>query len=109
LARISGKAFDKDGKQVCNKELDPNQVLNRMLANVVTPMKSPDGKTPGRTPLEVIIEVIAEVNRVEPQKRDDKLSSDDYKSIADNVTDFLSNKERGMEQFYETIKKGTVK
>jgi hypothetical protein len=109
LARISGKAFDKDGKQVCNKELDPNQVLNRMLANVVTPMKTPDGKTPGRTPLEVVIEVIAEVNRVEPQKRDDKLSSDDYKSIADNVTDFLSNKERGMEQFYETIKKGTVK
>ena len=35
-----------EGKQVCNEELDPYEVLNKMLANVVTPMKSPDGKTP---------------------------------------------------------------
>ena len=46
--------------------------------------------------------------RVAPQKRNEKLSRDDCKNIADNVTDFLSNKERGMKQFYETINKGSV-
>jgi len=68
-----------------------------------------DGKTPGRTPLEVVIAVIAEVNRMAPQKSDEKLSRDDDKNSADNMTDFLSNEERGMEQFYETIKKASVK
>ena len=52
---------------------------------------------------------VAEVNRMAPQKSDEKLSRDDDKNSADNMTDFLSNEERGMEQFYETIKKASVK
>ena len=37
------------------------------------------------------------------------LTQDDYRVISDNVQDFLLNKERGMEQFYEVIRQGTIK
>src|SRR5262249_2186926 len=60
LARVSGKYLDKDNKEICQNEVDPNQVLTRVLAKVVTPIK--DGDFKGQTPLEVIIDVIADVN-----------------------------------------------
>jgi hypothetical protein len=107
LAKISGKAFDKDKAETCNKELDPNQILTAVLSNMVTPMPNEDG-TPGLTPLEIIMSVIGDVNRLEPD-RTDKLDPNDYASIADNVTDFLLNKERGLEQFYEIVRQGTAR
>ena len=52
--------------------------------------------------------MIADVNRIDPgQKYDGTLQRTDYKSVADNVVDFLTNKERGLEQFYEVIRQGT--
>ena len=36
-----------------------------------------------------------------------KLAGGDYASIADNLSDFLLNKERGLEQFYEIVRQGT--
>ena len=36
-------------------------------------------------------------------------SNTDYANIADNVSDFLVNKERGLEQFYEIVRQGTVR
>ena len=41
--------------------------------------------------------------------KSDKLSPEDYASVTDNVTDFLLNKERGLEQFYEIMRQGTVR
>jgi hypothetical protein len=33
----------------------------------------------------------------------------DYGSVTGSVTDFLLNKEHGLEQFYEIIRQGTLK
>jgi hypothetical protein len=107
LARISGRAFDKGGDELCNKELDPNQILTVALSNLVTPMQNADG-SPGQTPLQVIMDIIGDVNRAAPD-RTDKLDPADYANISDNVIDFLTNKERGLEQFYEIVRQGTVR
>ena len=58
------------------------------------------------TPLEVIIDVIADVNRADPSQTT-KLAPGDYGAIAGQVNDFLVNKEFGLEQFYEIVRKGT--
>lgn len=106
LARVSGKYFDEEGKEICAKEIDPNQVLAVALGHLVTPIK--DGDFKGQTPLEVIIDVIADVNREDPtEKYEGTLEQKDYASVSDNVVDFLINKERGLEQFYEVIRQGT--
>ena len=105
LAKLSGRALDKDGVELCSKEIDPNQVITVALGKLVTPL--PEGPQKGKAPLEVIIDVIADVNRGDPTKSpEDKLDNADYKNISENVSDFLLNKERGMEQFYEVIRNG---
>ncbi len=107
LAKISGKAFDKNNLEICSTELDPNQILSVALQKLVTPMQGADGK-PTQTPLEVILDVIGDVNRAS-SGAGTKLEASDYGSIAANVSDFLLNKERGMEQFYEIVRQGTVR
>ena len=106
LAKVSGRYFDKDSNEICKREIDPNQVLAIALGNLVTPINNADFK--GQTPLEVVIDVIADVNRVDPtQKYEGTLNRSDYASVSANVVDFLVNKERGLEQFYEVIRQGT--
>jgi hypothetical protein len=105
LARVAGKYVDGQGKEVCSREMDPNQILTQLLSRLVTPMKDQGGRAT-ETPLEVIIDVIADVNRTDPQ-RTDKLDAPDYAHVAHEVGDFLSNKERGLEQFYEIVRQGT--
>lgn len=106
LARVSGRYMNEDGKEICSKEIDPNQVLSLALANLVTPIN--DGDFKGQSPLEVIIDVVADVNRVDPTADyDGTLAKDDYTNVTENVVDFLMNKERGLEQFYEVIRQGT--
>ena len=105
LARVAGKYMDGTGKEVCSREMDPNQILTQLLTHLVTPMKDTTGRAT-QTPLEVIIDVIADVNRTDPQ-RTDKLDAPDYAHVAHEVGDFLSNKERGLEQFYEIVRQGT--
>jgi hypothetical protein len=106
LARVSGKYFDKDQKEICKREIDPNQVLAVALGNLVTPIKG--GSFKGQSPLEVVIDVIADVNRADPtQPYEGTLERSDYAAVSANVVDFLSNKERGLEQFYEVIRQGT--
>jgi hypothetical protein len=115
LARVSGRYFDKDSKEICGREIDPNQVLAVALGNLVTPITtaaSADSKagtfSNGQTPLEVIIDVIADVNRADPtQAYEGTLVRGDYSTVSDNVYDFLMNRERGLEQFYEVIRQGT--
>jgi hypothetical protein len=105
LAKMAGKALDPDGVEVCSREIDPNQVITVVLGKLVTPL--PDGPQKGKTPLEVIVDTIAEVNRIDPSRpAEEKLSNGDYRNISENVSDFLLNKERGLEQFYEVIRNG---
>ncbi len=106
LARLSGKYFDKDGKEICRNEVDPNQVLAKVLGKLVTPIKDADFK--GQTPLEVVIDVIADVNRVDPtEDYDGTLHQKDYASVSKNVVEFLVDPKSGLEQFYEVIRQGT--
>lgn len=106
LAKVSGRYFDKDGKEICKREIDPNQVLAVALGNLVTPIN--DGSFKGQSPLEVVIDVIADVNRLDPtQPYEGTLVRSDYAVVSENVVDFLTNKERGLEQFYEVIRQGT--
>ena len=106
LAKVSGRYFDKDNKEICRREIDPNQVLAVALGNLVTPIK--DGSFKGQAPLEVIIDVIADVNRVDPSAPyEGTLKRTDYAYVSENVVDFLTNRERGLEQFYEVIRQGT--
>ncbi len=105
LARLSGRAFDAEHHETCSSEIDPNQVLTIALKNMVTPLPSPNG-TPRKTPLEVIMDAIGDVNRVAPE-RTDKYDAADYANITAEVGDFLLNKERGLEQFYEIVRQGT--
>ena len=52
--------------------------------------------------------MIADVNRVDPtQPYEGTLAKEDYQSVSENMVDFLTNKERGLEQFYEVIRQGT--
>ncbi|WP_394826843.1 hypothetical protein [Pendulispora albinea] len=105
LARLSGRAYTADGVEHCGRELDPNQVLTIALQNIVKPMPATGGTTP-QSPLEIIIDTIADVNRVNPDDAS-KLQAPDYGTMTQNVSEFLSDKERGLEQFYEIVRQGT--
>ncbi len=105
LAKMAGRALDPDGTEVCAREIDPNQVITFVLGKLVTPL--PNGPQKGKSPLEVVIDTIAEINRLDPTRpAEEKLANGDYRNISENVSDFLLNKERGLEQFYEVIRNG---
>ena len=103
LGKISGRYRNQNRVEVCSKEIDPNQILPQVLTKVMTPMEGEGLK--GMTPLEVFIDVIADVNREAPGDTQ-KLTPKDYVAISTNVADFLLNKERGLEQFYEVVRNG---
>jgi hypothetical protein len=108
LSRIAARGLvGPPGKQVenCSTEFDPDQVISIALTHLVTPMPLGGGK-PGQTPLEAMLDVVDDVNRAAPQEAT-ALAAGDYQSIATNVTEFLSDKRRGLEQFYEVVRLGT--
>ncbi len=114
LSRLAGHALDPNGTEICSKEVDPNNVLDVALANLVTPMPSgtaagSDGAAgpPGETPLEVIVDTIADVNRASPSNTTDPLQSADYGNISNEVSGFLTDPERGLEQFYAIVRNAT--
>ena len=105
LARVSGRYFDQDKKEICKREVDPNQVLAVALGNLVTPLGT--GTLKGQSPLEIIIDVVADVNRADPTATyEGTLSRADYASVSRHTIEFLTDKERGLEQFYEVIRQG---
>lgn len=111
LSRVSGRRFTEDGAELCSREIDPNGILGVVLKNLVTPLddsKLPPGKKANfQTPLEILVDVIVDVNRADPsQPYDGGLKSSDYATVGANVVDFLTNKERGLEQLYEVIRQG---
>jgi hypothetical protein len=102
LARIFERQYDPDGTEICAKEIDPERTMIKVLNQLVTPL--PDGRP---APLTTIIDVIADVNRAHPESTD-KLDGGDYASIATEVSDFCTNKSRGLEQMYEIVREATV-
>ena len=126
LARLTGRALDAKGVEVCANETDPEQVLTTALRNLVTPMTASTGAADGggksgaltESPLEVMMDVIADVNRTTPATTTVKTSKGsastenlvtpaDYAAISAQVEDFLTNKTSGLEQFYEIVRLGT--
>jgi hypothetical protein len=105
LTRLTARAVDDHGDEQCARELDPNQVLTPVLQASVTPVSFAPGRV--LSPIEIILDTIADVNRAAPES-DAPRSRDDYASITANVSDFLLNKERGMEQFYAIVKRATA-
>jgi hypothetical protein len=87
----------------CASDKDPNGAIRAVLAGLVTPMVDR-----ALTPLEVISDVIADVNRAAPEKTT-KLDGADYGSIADEMSSFLLDRSRGLEQMYAVIKQATEK
>lgn len=106
LGKISGRYENVDESdnlvELCSREIDPNQVLNVLLGTAVTPADSLGGKAP----IEILLDVIADVNRVAPEEPKDQYDEADYAAIVGTTVEFLTNEERGMEQFYEIVRKG---
>ncbi len=113
LSRVAGRAYDASSAEVCGNELDPNAVLNVALEHLVTPMTV--AGSPSQTPLEFIIDAIADVNRVSPGATTSggaplpvKLKDADYASITGELSRFLLDDQRGLEQLYEVVRQGTT-
>jgi hypothetical protein len=105
LARVAGRAYDANNVEICANELDPDAVLNVALAHLVTPMTGSNGQ-PTETPLEVILDTIADVNRAGPGATT-KLQGSDYANMANELSEFLLDDQRGLEQFYQIVRNGT--
>lgn len=110
LARL-GQRVQVNGTEICAAELDPSGVIPVVLARLVTPLK--DGPGAGRTPFDVIADVVAEVNRVTPGAADAQglaaaFAPEDYGHVAGELHAFLTDRQRGLEQFYEIVKNGTA-
>jgi hypothetical protein len=100
LTRLTAPARDAAGGEACGREIDPNQVLTRVLEQAVTPMTS------GRTPIEVIFDVIGDVNRSAPEITG-ALTPGDCANVADQVAELLLDEQRGLEQFYAIVRNAT--
>jgi hypothetical protein len=111
FARLAGQAFDAKGNEICANEIDPNNVLDVALAHLMTPM--PTGtdapQAPGATgvtPFEIIVDTIADVNRAKPANTD-PLAAPDYANISNELDEFLTDPQRGLEQFYAIVRHAT--
>jgi hypothetical protein len=100
MSRIMQQSILGTGAQACTQDRDPNHALATIMANMVTPM------TNGLTPLEVIADAVADVNRAVPQVTT-KLTGPDYGNIGDELSQFMLDPSRGLEQFYTVIKQAT--
>jgi hypothetical protein len=109
FVRLAGQAFDANGKEICAKELDPNNVLDVALAHLMTPMPNDSAVagTAGITPFEVIVDTAADVNRASPSDMTDPLVATDYANISNEVNEFLTDPQRGLEQFYQIVRHAT--
>ncbi len=106
LGRLTGNAKGAGGTDECGREIDPNQVMTRLMKGAVEPLLLPNKRT--TTPFEVVVDTIADVNREAPERPSkDPLAAADYAGIADSVSSFLLDKESGLEQFYAIVRNAT--
>ena len=105
LGRLAGRAYDTSHTEICADELDPNGVLDLALANLVTPMTTKSGAAT-ETPLETILDAISDVNRLSPGSPS-ALRAGDFGNMASELSQFLLDPDRGLEQFYAIVRAGT--
>ncbi|MET0283206.1 MAG: hypothetical protein ABW352_02000 [Polyangiales bacterium] len=75
--------------------------LGKLLRNAVLPM---DGDLSGKSPLEVVIDLVADANRIEPdQDTSVTLTPDDNQRVYDQINQFLSDTDVGLERLYQVI------
>jgi hypothetical protein len=75
--------------------------LGKLLRNAVLPM---DGDLRGKSPLEVVIDLVADANRIEPdQDTTVTLTPDDNQRVYDQINQFLSDADVGLERLYQVI------
>jgi hypothetical protein len=106
LTRLAGRAYDVSHTEICAKELDPDAVLDFALAHLATPMTPSHGE-PTETPLEVIVDTIADVNRASPGSTT-PLAPPDYANMANELSAFLLDDQRGLEQLYQVMRNGSA-
>jgi len=82
-------------KALTDDKFDRYHVIDHVMPALVTPMDG--GKGPA--PVEVILDVIAEVNRIDADA-EAPLAPEDYAQVFGTVHDFLTDRTRGLEQFY---------
>lgn len=85
---------------IVDDRYDPYHVMDHVLPAAVTPMEVNGAKD--RAPLEILLDAISDIHRIdaEAEQVDSPLSPEDYRTIFSNVHDFLTDKTRGLEQFY---------
>ncbi len=104
LARVLARAYDAHGNEICIDEIDPNRTFAAVLSNLVTPASATN-----LSPIEVLIDAIADINRANPGVAfTTKLDGGDYASIGAELSDFLENKQSGLEQVYDVIREATL-
>ena len=89
-------------KALTADKYDPYHALDPILRNLVTPIDDGAGST--LSPIEIIMDSIADIDRQDPSV-EDPLAPADYALILGNVRDFMTDKNRGLEQFYSIIQK----
>lgn len=90
----------EDGKR---NPYDPYHSLDRILANLVTPLDAADPTS--QTPIEVFLDVAAEINREDAsQPAGAPLTAQDFAFVFGTLRDFMTGRTRGLEQFYEIMK-----
>ncbi len=87
-------------KALTDDQYDKYHVMDHVLPNLVTPID--DGGPTALTPLELIMDSIADIDRLDPSVTD-PLAPDDYGAIMGVVRDFMTDKQRGLEQIYFII------
>lgn len=85
-------------------------VLARILRNSVLPMANSElPELDGKSPLEVFIDMVAEVNRSDPSEpATTTLSAEDDKLVFEELNQFLTSKEIGLERLYEVIENRNI-
>ncbi|MFO0616620.1 MAG: hypothetical protein U0414_28765 [Polyangiaceae bacterium] len=87
-------------KALTDDKYDKYHVMDHVLANLVNPID--DGGPESLSPLELIIDSIADIHRLDPSQQE-PLGPADYAQIMGTVRDFMTDKNRGLEQLYAII------
>ncbi len=104
LSRLNARAYDAEGREICSKELDPEETIASTLARLARPI-TVEGE-PRRTALQIFLEAIADVNRVDASLTT-PLDADDYASVFKNTHELLTDPTSGLEQLYASVRAAT--
>lgn len=91
-------------------EGDELSTIAKLLRNMVLPIASSEQpELDGKSPLEVFIDVVAEVNREDPTEDSTvTLSAEDDKLVFEELSQFLTSEEIGLERLYKVIENRNI-